>query len=936
MEQSTQTQNTQNSQIPSEEKYQIKNIQNPQNQNEKTKKKSQSQQNITETNIEQSKKLKECIENMDETTLLTLLEKESIKESILNKGLCLAVQKYNTNMDGMDGIINLLLYKGASPDCYFHYVDTSSNLIKEIEENDKVTCLMYACFKGYIELIDSLMKFKHDINLKDKNGKNALFYALYDKSDNFDVVDYLIKQGIDVNCEGKVDGKNGIIIHTPLSYAAANNLKKSFKTLLKNGANVNYKTYPNEDTILHISVKNGNLDIVKELINVNGIKLEEKNKNGKTPRDIALSNSQNEIYNILTDKINEVIKIEKESANDLLNEESNNDNKKNFQIKGKQLLNIRSDNDNEHKFQEKIPINSNNNNTNFSNNNNLNLINNNNSSYINNNIENMNNKNIEQKQKKKYNLISELSNKFPNYRNNKNIYLKKPKHYNNLSSSFQIPIKFNTNINKLDTSFNSFISFDTLSTPTLTLDFSQGKINYESTIAQLKKELKETKDNFQYENNNLKTELETMKLNGKKLNEKINEQEKKYKELENQNKIQLEIYKKENEDLKNRINSMQKDYTEIFEKYKILEQNNKNNSNISINPNNPTQYSLYLNKKFINFTYDHIYVLNCLSKDIKDYQQFVKEHIEREQSLYDTLINNIQFSVNESIHDYDVHLYGSHATNLCLPWSDLDVVLVPRNNNNNNNQNSNINNQILLNQLYENIKKKEWVKESKYISSASIPIIKLICDDTFNNMPIDISIQDERHFGLKCVELVKGFISQYECLKPLVLVLKNILKRANLNDPYKGGISSYGLILMIVTFLQTQKKIGKDISNNENNLGRLFFDFVNHYGLKFEPSKYIIYARTNEDEDSDDLNIQNIQIGNELVIIDPLNPSNNVAKSCFQFFNIKMSLIICIITLKEDCECGCHYTGAGEAYNNLNADHCFLKRIFNSVKRFQI
>ena len=935
MEQTNQTQNNQNNQLNLEVKDQNKNFQNPQNQNEKTKKKSQSQQNINETNIEQLKKLKECIENMDETSLLTLLNKEPIKESILNKGLCLAVQKYNTNMHE---IIRLLLYRGASPDCYFHYVDTSPNIIKEIEENDKVTCLMYACFKGYIEIIDLLMNGKPDINLRDKSGKNALFYALYDKSDNFDVVHYLIKQGIEVNCEGKVEGKNGLIIHTPLSYAAANNLKKSFKTLLDNGANPNYKTFPNEDTILHITVRNGNLDIIKELINVNGIKLEEKNKNGKTPRDIALSNSQNEIYKILTEKINEVNKIEKESANDLLNEESNNENKKIVKNKEKHLLNIRNDSDNEHKIQEKIQINSNNNNTNFSNNNNLNLINNNNSSYINNNIENMNNKNIEQKQKKKYNLISELSNKFPNYRNNKNIYLKKPKHYNNLSSSFQIPIKFNTNINKLDTSFNSFISFDTLSTPTLTIDFSQGKINYESKIAQLTKELKETqekKENLQNEIICLKKDLDTLNLNGKKLKEKINEQEKKYTELENQNKIQLEKYKKENEELKNEITLMQKEYSEIFEKYKILEQNNKNNTNITINPNNPTQYSLYLNKKFINFTYDHMYVLNCLSKDIKDYQQFVKEHIEREQSLYDTLIQNIQISVDESIHDYDVHLYGSHATNLCLPWSDLDVVLVPRNNNNNN-QNSNINNQILLNQLYENIKKKEWVKESKYISSASIPIIKLICDDTFNNMPIDISIQDERHFGLKCVELVKGFILQYECLKPLVLVLKNILKRANLNDPYKGGISSYGLILMIVTFLQTQKKIGKDISNNENNLGRLFFDFVNHYGLKFEPSKYIIYARTNEDEDSDDLNIQNIQIGNELVIIDPLNPSNNVAKSCFQFFNIKMSLIICIITLKEDCECGCHYTGAGEAYNNLNADHCFLKRIFNSVKRFQI
>ena len=889
-----------------EEKDVNKINQNFQNLKEKNQKKSTSP--IKSTENEHAKKLKEFIENYDETSLQNLVIKENIKESILNKGLCLALQKYSSKMEG---IIELLLYRGANPDCNFHYIDTSNNLIPEIEENDKVTCLMYACFKGYIELIFLLMKSKHDINLTDKSGKNALFYALYDKSDNFDVVDYLIKDGINVNCEGKVDGKNGSIIHTPLSYAAANNLKRSVKTLLKNGADPNYKTLPSEDSILHITVKNGNLDIVQELICVDGIKLEEKNKAGKTPRDIALVNSQNEIYRILTEKINEVNKIEKESANDLLNEESHNGNKKKLKGKEKNLLNIRNDSDIEHKNHDKINVNSN---TNINNNLNNNI----------NNIENINNKKIEQKQVKKINnIMSKISNLFPNIKSSKNMYLKSINHKNNLSSSFQIPIKFNNNINKSDLTFNSFVSFDTSLNPTLTLDFSQGKLDYELKITQLKQELKETKK----ENNSLKNELEKMKLI---LKEKL-EQEKKYTEQENQNKLQIDKYKKENEELKIQINQKIKEYAEILEKYRVLEQNNKNNQNLTINPNNPTQYSLYLNKKFINFTYDLTYVFNCLSKDIKDYQQFVKEHIEREQSLYNRLIQNIQNSVDESIHDYDVRLYGSHATNLCLPWSDLDVVLVPRNNNN-----ININNQILLSQLYENLKKKDWVKDSKYISGASIPIIKVICDKSFNNMPIDISIQDERHFGLKCVELVKGFISQYESLKPLVLVLKNILKRANLNDPYKGGISSYGLILMIVTYLQTQKKIGKDISNNENNLGRLFYDFVNHYGLKFEPSKYIIYARTNEDEDSEDFTIQNIQIGCELVIIDPLNISNNVAKSCFQFFNIKMSFIICIITLKEDCECGCHYMGPGEAYNNLNADHCFLKRIFNSVKRFQI
>ncbi len=56
--------------------------------------------------------------------------------------------------------------------------------------------------------------------------------------------------------------------------------------------------------------------------------------------------------------------------------------------------------------------------------------------------------------------------------------------------------------------------------------------------------------------------------------------------------------------------------------------------------------------------------------------------------------------------------------------------------------------------------------------------------DSYNNMHIDISLQDTKHYGLKCVELVKSFMKEYEALEPLIFALKNILKNANLNDPY--------------------------------------------------------------------------------------------------------------------------------------------------------
>lgn len=39
-------------------------------------------------------------------------------------------------------------------------------------------------------------------------------------------------------------------------------------------------------------------------------------------------------------------------------------------------------------------------------------------------------------------------------------------------------------------------------------------------------------------------------------------------------------------------------------------------------------------------------------------------------------------------------------------------------------------------------------------------------------------------------------------LRPLVLVIKVLVKIYGINDPYKGGISSYAITLMVIALLQ--------------------------------------------------------------------------------------------------------------------------------------
>jgi len=54
---------------------------------------------------------------------------------------------------------------------------------------------------------------------------------------------------------------------------------------------------------------------------------------------------------------------------------------------------------------------------------------------------------------------------------------------------------------------------------------------------------------------------------------------------------------------------------------------------------------------------------------------------------------------------------------------------------------------------------------------------------------------------VKCV-LIQGYLEEFPALPCLVLVLKQFLNQRDLNDVYTGGLGSYSLILLIVSFFQ--------------------------------------------------------------------------------------------------------------------------------------
>lgn len=79
-----------------------------------------------------------------------------------------------------------------------------------------------------------------------------------------------------------------------------------------------------------------------------------------------------------------------------------------------------------------------------------------------------------------------------------------------------------------------------------------------------------------------------------------------------------------------------------------------------------------------------------------------------------------------------------------------------------------------------------------------VPIVKFT--DRLSEIRVDVSFNMSN--GVKSAELIKKFKLRYPVLYSLVLVLKQFLLQRDLNEVFTGGISSYSLILMTISFLQ--------------------------------------------------------------------------------------------------------------------------------------
>ena len=345
----------------------------------------------------------------------------------------------------------------------------------------------------------------------------------------------------------------------------------------------------------------------------------------------------------------------------------------------------------------------------------------------------------------------------------------------------------------------------------------------------------------------------------------------------------------------------------------------------------------YIEKKFNSLINEQLInqdiIKSNLNKDILDYQQFVIKKRDNYIEMNEKILDKIQNNINKINTNFKAKLYGSRATNLFLMWSDIDVVIWNEKRNKKIKEEINKEEEIETEDNIEDIKYDfleklnellnndiTFVENIKYLNKAKIPIIKIKTTKEYNNIMIDITLQSKDHFGLKCVNLVKKLLKEYDILETLLFPLKTMLKLSELNDPYNGGLSSYALILMIVYFLEYQKKMKKEI--NKDNVGSLFYEFLFFYGGRMD-TNYIDINNIN--------NSMKINKNPFIYILDPLNNENNVGKTSFKYMEVKFIFLIALQILNEPCFCQCHYNKKDNTKDK--EEHNLLNKIFFGIKR---
>ena len=195
------------------------------------------------------------------------------------------------------------------------------------------------------------------------------------------------------------------------------------------------------------------------------------------------------------------------------------------------------------------------------------------------------------------------------------------------------------------------------------------------------------------------------------------------------------------------------------------------------------------------------------------------------------------------------------------------------------------------------MKQYKSVTHNVAILTASVPVVKLeisfaaLASDLkipggvkighVKSVKIDLVIHDrseqKAHHTHQCATFIRQQMMQHPFLKPITICLKKYFSLKNLNSPFQGSVSSYGLVLIVLALLNDLNKTGMIY---EQHLGRTFAQFFMVFGDRELFNEQVMI---NSKSDFEVSNMENTAFCAQnctsmLVIQDPVDFTNNVGK----------------------------------------------------------
>ena len=308
-----------------------------------------------------------------------------------------------------------------------------------------------------------------------------------------------------------------------------------------------------------------------------------------------------------------------------------------------------------------------------------------------------------------------------------------------------------------------------------------------------------------------------------------------------QNKVNFKFYHNNN------VNYFKKNVYNNYNKYEQINYQNSNSYQNLFSPYNLISNSICQFTKEINENTKSVnYNKEILSK-------YRIKYIEKLISIITSILNNnkINFSIEK---------YGSFISGLSIENSDIDLMIKIYHNENSNE--NNINNVISI--LIKEFNKEEYYNfftKINPIYTASVPIIKLETDiydsikdeniknyfinnykydlDEIKKLKFDITFfeidekdKDKKLPSEQILDFIKENINLYPCIIDIIYIMKRYIQAQKLNLSYKGGISSYSLFLLILSFIKDPFS-GLNVSKSSFKIREIQFAF-------FKASNYII------------------------------------------------------------------------------------------------